>query len=91
MAEGGLELAANNLQLNIAPREHNTAYLATYAAVFSVCSAMSPLIGGALMSQPDAMHIAVGALDVSGYQSLFLVSGLLRLSAVFVAWRVRER
>ena len=56
MFEGGLELAANNLQINIAPREHNTAYLATYAAVFSLCSAISPLIGGALLSHPAAAH-----------------------------------
>lgn len=91
VAESGLELAANNLQLNIAPRAHNTAYLATYAAVFAVCSAISPLIGGALLSQPGAMHVAIGALDISGYQSVFVISGLLRLSSLVFAWRVHER
>jgi MFS family permease len=88
--EGGMELAANNLQLNMAPREHNTAYLATYAAVFSLCSAVSPLIGGALLSHPAAAHMTLGPLDLAGFQVLFLVSGLLRLGAVFLARRVRE-
>ncbi len=86
--EGGLELAANNLQLNIAPREHNTAYLATYSAVFSLCSAISPLIGGALLSLPAAAQVSLGPLNVAGIQVLFLVSGLLRLSSVFLARRV---
>jgi MFS family permease len=88
--EGGLELAANNLQINIAPREHNTAYLATYAAVFSLCSAISPLIGGALLSQPAAAQVTIGPLNLVGYQLLFVASGLLRLSSVFLARRVRE-
>jgi MFS family permease len=86
--EGGMELAANNLQLNMAPREHNTAYLATYAAVFSLCSAISPLIGGALLSQP-ATHMTLGPADLTGFQMLFLVSGLLRLGSIFLARRVR--
>jgi MFS family permease len=88
--EGGLELAANNLQINIAPREHNTAYLATYAAVFSLCSAISPLIGGALLSQPAAAQVSIGPLNLVGYQLLFAASGLLRLSSVFLARRVKE-
>ena len=88
--EGGLELAANNLQINIAPREHNTAYLATYAAVFSLCSAIPPLIGGALLSHPSAAQVTIGPLNLVGYQLLFVASGLLRLSSVFLARRVRE-
>ena len=91
VSEAGLELAANNLQLNIAPREHNTAYLATYAAVFSLCSAVSPLIGGALLSQPAASQIDVGPLNVGGFQALFFISGLLRISSVFLARTVHER
>lgn len=91
IAESGLELAANNLQLNIAPRQHNTAYLATYAAVFSLCSAISPLIGGALLSQPALLQVAAGPVSLSSFQTLFVISGLLRLSAFFFARRVSER
>jgi MFS family permease len=89
--EGGLELAANNLQINLAPREHNTAYLATYAAAFSLCSAISPLIGGALLSQPAAAQVSLGPVNLVGYQLLFAVSGLLRLSSIFLARRLGER
>jgi MFS family permease len=91
VAESGLELAANNMQLNIAPRQHNTAYLATYAAVFSLCSAISPLIGGALLSQPTLLLVTAGPLSLSGFQTLFVISGLLRLSSAIFAPRVPER
>ena len=89
-AESGLELASNNLPLNVAPRQHNTAYLATYAAVFSLCSAISPLIGGALLSQPGLMQVTAGPLSLSSYQTLFVISGLLRLSSLIFARRVSE-
>ncbi len=91
VAESGLELAANNLPLNVAPRQHNTAYLATYAAVFSLCSAVSPLIGGALLSQFSMLSLIAGPLTLSAFQTLFFASGLLRLSSVFFARRVSDR
>ena len=39
----------------------------------------------------QGLHLALGPLNVVGYQVLFLVSGLLRISSLLLARGIKEK
>lgn len=83
--EAGINLSTNTMLLNVTPRQNSTAYIAGYSAVVNVCSAISPLIGAALIASAQGLHVDLAGIPLVNYQVLFLVSGIGRtLSALLI-------
>lgn len=67
-----INLCMNNLQLEIAPPQHQTKYFALTAAIGGVCGAMGTMFGGWLIEFTGA----------TGMMNLFALSSLLRVLAL---------
>ncbi len=66
--EAGINLSTNTMLLNVTPRQNSTAYIAGYAAVVNVCSAISPLIGAALVASAQGLHFDLAGIPLVNYQ-----------------------
>ncbi len=75
-----IDLCINNLQLEIAPIQHQTKYFAVTAAVGGVAGAMGALVGGWLAQSTDTGNI----------MGLFALSSILRLVALLPLVWLRE-
>ncbi|MGG6294118.1 MFS transporter [Leptolyngbya sp. AN02str] len=75
-----IDLCINNLQLAIAPVQHQTKYFATLAAIGGVAGAMGAMVGGWLAQSTDAVSIP----------GLFALSSVLRLVALLPLVWVQE-
>jgi MFS family permease len=81
LVDAGLNLAANNLLMNLMPdnRAGNIGYISAFTAITSVFTAGGPFLAGLLIgliaqTQLTAFGFAFGAL-----QLMFILSGILRL------------
>ncbi|UCH24927.1 MAG: MFS transporter [Trueperaceae bacterium] len=86
IAWGATGPAIFNLALFTAPRQGRLTYLAMY----SVTTGLFGFIGGALAGPLFETLQRIPHASWSGYHSLFVVSGLLRLASVLLLRRVKE-
>jgi len=81
----GLNLNSNNLLLKLSPKENNSIYLASFAALTGLTTAIAPVIGGLLATKLRGTELNLGFAKVYDLHFLFLISGILRLvSRVFL-------
>jgi len=81
----GLNLNSNNLLLKLSPKENNSIYLATFAALTGLTTAIAPILGGLLATKLRGTQLNLGFARVYDLQFLFLISGTLRLvSRIFL-------
>lgn len=74
----GHELANFNTQLALTPETNRANYIALHTFAVSICAAVGPALGGALV-------------DVIGFHPLFVVSGILRfLAGVLLAVVIKD-
>jgi MFS family permease len=75
----GLNLNSNNLLLKLSPQENKSIYLATFAAVTGVATAIAPLLGGFLAVLLRDTEIVLPFARIYDLHFIFLISGVLRL------------
>jgi MFS family permease len=81
----GLNLNSNNILLKLSPKEHNSAYLAAFAAVTGLATAVAPLLGGVLAVQLRDTRLSLGPVTIYDLHFVFLISGVMRLvSRIFL-------
>lgn len=74
----GLNLNSNNLLLKLSPQENKSIYLATFAAVTGVATAIAPLLGGFLAILLRDTEIVLPFARIYDLHFVFLISGILR-------------
>ncbi len=85
----GHALAVFALPLAVTRRRERPFYVAAFAAVGGVAFTGATALGGTLASwMPDRVSLA--GLEIHNLQVLFVMSGLLRLAAAFLAVRIHE-
>jgi MFS family permease len=88
----GLNLNSNNLLLKLSPKEHNSVYLAAFAALTGLATAVAPLVGGMLAVQLRDTRLNLGPITIYDLHFVFLISGVLRLvSRLFLKKVVEAR
>ena len=75
----GLTLNSNNLLLKLSPRENRSVYLASFAAVTGLATAIAPLLGGFLAVRLRDTELAWRSFRIYDLHFIFLISGALRL------------
>jgi MFS family permease len=86
----GLNLNNNNLLLKLAPKENNSIYLATFAALTGLATAVAPILGGFLANELRGTALNLGFTRIHDLHFLFLISGILRLASRFFLQKVAE-
>lgn len=79
----GINTAMFNLTLASAPPRHRTAYIAVLGMASGLSGCVAGMLSGPLLKLLLHGHWTVGAFTWTGYHSLFLIAGLLRMQA----WR----
>jgi MFS family permease len=94
----GYDMTATNLSIWLAPEKNRSIYIANYALVTSVIGiAIAIICGGAFMeiSRPVISHLSIPFVmgqKLTNFHVLFILSGLIRLCAVyFLLPRVNEK
>ncbi|MFB3896747.1 MAG: MFS transporter [bacterium] len=89
--DSGINLSVSNLLLKLSPKGNNTAYLATYTACINLSLAVSPFIGGWMVTR-FAQHdmFTFGSYQVEALKVLFFISGISRLISMPVEYMVHE-
>ncbi|MBA3943314.1 MAG: MFS transporter [Herpetosiphonaceae bacterium] len=82
----GINLAQANRLMEQAPVEARGAYLASFAACTGLAYFLASTFGGGVADALAGVHWALGGLSISNYQTLFIMSSLLRASTV-IFWR----
>jgi len=75
----GLNLNSNNLLLKLSPRENRSVYLASFAAVTGLATAIAPLLGGFLALRLRETELVFHSFRIYDLHFIFLISGALRL------------
>jgi MFS family permease len=86
----GLNLNNNNLLLKLAPKENNSIYLATFAALTGLATAVAPVLGGFLANELRGTTLNLGYVKIYDLLFLFLISGFLRLVSRIFLQKVTE-
>lgn len=84
------KLSQLNMALKLSPEANRAAYLAGYQALSKACSAVSPMIGGALATMMAGAALELPFLTLRGLHFMFILSGILRLSSLLVVRAIRE-
>lgn len=84
------KLAELNMALKLSPEEDKAAYLSGYRALTRLCSAVSPMIGGALATVIAGAALELPLLTLRGLHFMFILSGILRLSSLLPFKAIRE-
>ncbi len=98
LAWGAIGPAIFNLALASAPRENRTAFIAMYSLATGVAGFVGGVLSGPLLILFRGLEPTVFGFAWSGFHSLFVLSGLLRLQAWRLlrpvqetrAWRTRD-
>lgn len=88
--DAGLELASSNMLLKLAPKERNWVYLAVYQISTGLLAAVAPIVGGTLAAALEGTRLSFGFFSLEHLKFVFLLSGLLRFSTLFMLKRVSE-
>lgn len=85
-------IAGRNLALKLSPRSDNTAHLALFRQVAGLLAGLSGLLGGIWLDRLQRSGFAVhwGTYRIEGYQVLFLISLIGRLSSVLWILPIHE-
>ncbi len=75
----GLNLNSNNLLLKLSPKEHRSIYLAAFAALTGLTTAIAPLLGGLLAIGLRNTELVLPFARIYDLHFVFLISGILRL------------
>jgi MFS family permease len=86
----GLNLNNNNLLLKLAPKENNSIYLATFAALTGLATAVAPILGGFLANELRGTALNLGFARIHDLHFVFLISGMLRLVSRAFLQKVNE-
>jgi MFS family permease len=86
----GLNLNSNNLLLKLSPKENNSIYLATFAALTGLTTTIAPILGGLLATKLRGTTLNLGFARVYDLQFLFLISGTLRLVSRIILKKIVE-
>lgn len=86
----GIGLMQFNLMIGAAPAEKRTVYVSAIAAVTGIAGGIAPLVGGALLDALASVHFPAHGLVRNSYHALFLLSGVLRIGALFLIAPIQE-
>jgi len=86
----GFNLCSANMLLRLAPRETNSVYFAVYAAFNGVAAAVASVAGGMAGKLVAEWQLTIPGLEFRGLKIIFLISALLRFSAIPLLRRVQE-
>lgn len=86
----GLTIASNGFMLKLAPRESRSAFVAVMTGLSGIAGGVSSILSGAFLDEARGFHFSLVGREWNHFHLLFLVSVLLRLMAIPIAWRIRE-
>jgi MFS family permease len=86
----GFNLAGFNLVLNTAPEENRTSYLGMYTMTTGLAVFLGSLIGGWLANFWHGFKLEFLGLSIVNFQLLFILSSLMRITALPLAVRLKE-
>lgn len=87
---GGFNTALFNLSLTTAPARYRIAYMSVLGACAGITGFVTGFCSGPLFELFSRWTFAIGSFQWTGYHSLFLMSGVLRFSALFLLRRIPE-
>lgn len=86
----GYNLCSANILFRLSPQSRNSVYFGAWAACNGLAAGISSLLGGALGRWAAHHHIDFVLFSWSGLKIVFLVTGALRLIAIFLLRPVKE-
>ena len=91
-AFAAVNIAGRNLALKLSPRSDNTAHLALFRQVAGMLAGLSGLMGGLWLDAllQSEFGYTLGSYRLEGYQLLFLISLVGRLTAAFWILPIHE-
>jgi HEAT repeat protein len=84
----GLGLTQFNVLLSTASPATRGTYVAVFSATTGIVGAISPIVGGTLMTALEPVSFYVGPLLFNNYKILFLLTAIIRILCIFLLRRV---
>jgi MFS family permease len=87
----GITIANNGYMIKNSPVANRTMYIAAGTAIAGLCGGVASIVSGQVLTGISDWPIAPGWWNFTGFHVLFGVSLMMRLAAVLLVRRVRER
>ena len=87
---GGINSAMFNLSITTAPKQKRLIYIAVVGAVTGIAGFLSGIFSGVLLDWLIAHERYFGDFHWTGYHSLFVISGFLRMQAWWLLGPIQE-
>jgi len=88
--DAGLNLTAGNIVFELAPKAYTAIYFGVFFTAVGAASAIAPVLGGFLLQALQGVEIHLGAVSISHFKILFLISGIIRFATLPMLKRVHE-
>lgn len=86
----GAILSQSNILIKLSPQDGRSAYLALYAAIVGLTSAVAPIIGGSLSSILKNISFIFFTYQITNLHIIFIVSSILQALTIFFILKVKE-
>lgn len=86
----GIMVASNGYMLKIAPKQNRSMFIAAITGLAGICGGLGAMAGGGLLKATAGFQMDAIRRLWTNYHLLFLVSILMRLGCIALAFRVRE-
>jgi len=86
----GYNLCAVNLVFRMAPRDGNSTYFAYWSSVNGVAAGVGAILGGISAKHFRSIFANLSVSDGIEFKVIFLLSGLIRISSLFILKRIQE-
>lgn len=90
IAWGAINPAIFNLALATAPKRNRIDYIAMLSLTTGVAGFAGGMLAGRLMKAIEGQSAMIGAYEWTNYQTIFVVSGIMRCTAFLLLGRVEE-
>jgi hypothetical protein len=90
LLNSGIAIATNGFLLKNSPAENRTMYIAAGTAIAGMTGGVTSVLSGTALAAMQTSPVVWHGRPIDGFHVLFLVSFVLRLASVWLAWRVRE-
>lgn len=90
LLNAAIVIASNGFMLKNSPSVNRSMYIAAGTALAGMVGGITSIVAGFVLDCIGDWTVQVGALEWGGFQTLFFLSILMRLIAVFFARAVRE-